>query len=275
MSPGPPERGAFDAGPGAAPPSPSPTSGAPAAPDASAAPVAPLRSAPGGSGVSLAPGRARRRRVRVAHLRGALLALVLAVQGVTAIPVQEVSAERFERPDRRRTVERWSQRLGRVGVSCSPEALVAAMVTWSGRAARWRSRALAPFRPYFELTQTDQRWGLFLDANATRYRMHVEAREATKGWALRYRPLDPAARALAGELEYRRVRGVWNPRKEATRAPYDHFVDWVARSLFAREPGVTAVRVRMERFHIARPGEPPNPETSWHFIEVRRRSAAP
>jgi hypothetical protein len=218
------------------------------------------------------PGHARRRRLRLARLRAALLALVFVVQGTAAYPFPPLSPERLARPDAKRELDRWAARLNRVGLRRSPDELGAEAVALTGRLDAARARLLAPFRPFFDLTRTDQRWGLFLDAHATRYRMHVEAQEASGAWTLRYRPLDPDARALADRLEYRRVRAAWNPRSQATREPYKPFASWVARELFAREPGLRAVRVRMERFRIPRPGEAPDPETSWPFEEVRHRT---
>ncbi len=222
-----------------------------------------------------APGRARRRALRWAHARAALLAVALLVQGMAACPVQPLDRARFERPDRQRSIARWADLLRSVGLARSPDAFADDLVAWSGRVAGARALALRPFQPFFDLTRTDQRWGLFLDAHAFRYRMHVETQDASGAWSLRYRPLDPAARTLASQIEYRRVRASWNPRAQETRPPYKPFVTWLARELFAREPGVRAVRVRMERFFIALPGEPARPETTWHFEEVRQRPGAP
>jgi hypothetical protein len=216
-------------------------------------------------------GRARRRRLRVARLRAALLALVFAAQGLAACPIVPLSPERLARPGRQLALDRWAARLGRVGLPMTPDALAATLMSTTRRLDALRAQALTPAKPYFDLTRTDQRWGLFLDAHATRYRMHIETQDASGAWSLRYRPLDPGARTLAGPIEYRRVRASWNPRVQATRPPYEPFVDWVARTLFEREPRAQAVRVRMERFHIPRPGEPPDPATSWHFVELRSR----
>jgi hypothetical protein len=217
------------------------------------------------------PGRERRRRLLRARVRAALIALVLVVQGASAYPFSPLSPERASRPDQKQKFAAWAASLGRVGLRRSPEEVGGAMVALTRGIDEVRRWVLAPFRPYFEITRTDQEWGLFLEAHATRYRMHIETQDDSGAWSLRFRPLDSSARTLASQLEYRRVRAAWNPRARATRAPYKPFVSWVANELFAREPGVRAVRVRMERFQIPRPGEPPDPETSWHFEEVRRR----
>jgi hypothetical protein len=194
-------------------------------------------------------------------------------EGAPARPGASAGALKPARRQRGRLREltRWTERLGRVGLRRSPDEIAAVAAAWTGRLDRARAQALAPFQPYFDITRTDQRWGLFLEAHAYRYRMHVESQDASGAWTLRYRPLDPAARELASQLEYRRMRAAWNPRSQGTREPYKPFVSWVAKTLFEREPGLRAVRVRMERFQIPRPGEAPDPETSWHFEEVRRR----
>jgi hypothetical protein len=127
-------------------------------------------------------------------------------------------------------------------------------------------------RPYWEATRTHQRWSLFTTASPDRWRMWIEGRPpGRRDWEILYRPHDPAHRLLAGPLEYRRIRGAWNPGTTGVRAPYPGFVRWVARRMFSLRPDLAEVRVRMQRLHFVRPGEPADTRPPW--FEAERRVA--
>lgn len=118
---------------------------------------------------------------------------------------------------------------------------------------RVRYKALTPFRPIGELTQLRQRWKLFSGASRNRYRMHIEARRdlTRDDWVLLYRPLDDEHDFLTDELEYRRVRGTWNPSTTyGPRGGYGPFATWVADRVFAHDPTFVEVRVRMQKVRI-------------------------
>ena len=116
-----------------------------------------------------------------------------------------------------------------------------------------RYRSLAPFRPVGELFQLRQRWKLFSGASRNRFRMNIEARRdlARDEWVLLYRPLDDDHDFLTDELEYRRVRGTWNPSTTyGPRGGYGPFATWIADQVFAHDPSFREVRVRMEKVRI-------------------------
>jgi hypothetical protein len=111
--------------------------------------------------------------------------------------------------------------------------------------------ALDPFRPIGDEFQLSQRWTLFGGAPTQRYRIWLEARELhAEAWTLLYRPHDPEHGFLASELEYRRVRGAWNPRRAGAPAGYSSVVSWVAGRVFDERPEFYEVRVRMEKIEI-------------------------
>jgi hypothetical protein len=119
-----------------------------------------------------------------------------------------------------------------------------------------------------------QRWRLFPVANADRFRMWIEAREAPDGaWQLLYRPHDREHTWLADELEYRRLRGAWNPGTRHVRGSYPAFVTWVARTTFARAPRFTQLRVRMEVLDLdpRRAGDPTGATGRFVWTETRTR----
>jgi hypothetical protein len=116
-----------------------------------------------------------------------------------------------------------------------------------------RGAIIEPFSPIFELAGLRQRWKLFSGASKNRFRMWIEARRDLRvdEWELLYRPLDDDHAWYADQLEYRRVRGAWNPSTSyGPRGGYGPFVTWIAGEAFARDPGYVEVRVRMEKVRI-------------------------
>lgn len=114
-----------------------------------------------------------------------------------------------------------------------------------------RDTLLAPFLFLFELFQFSEEWKLFSAPFGVRFWMSLEARRAENAdWEVLYRPHHPDYTFLSEELEYRRIRGNWNPSRHGASGSYDAFVTWVARRVFAAYPGYQAVRVRMEEIAL-------------------------
>jgi hypothetical protein len=124
-----------------------------------------------------------------------------------------------------------------------------------GRAVDWLAGAqatvLAPVLPLRDALMVSERWALFAGAGRERFRLYVEGRSAPNGeFRLLYRADDPRHRKLADTIEYRRVRGAFNPRSREPPAGYDAFVSFVARRLCEKHRRLVEVRVRMEEIHI-------------------------
>jgi hypothetical protein len=131
--------------------------------------------------------------------------------------------------------------------------------------------ALGPFRPIGDEFQLSQRWTLFVGAPTQRYRIRLEARERhAEDWTLLYRPHDPEHGFLASELEYRRVRGAWNPRRAGTPAGYSSAVSWIAGRVFDERPEFYEVRVRMEKIEILPRGA--GFRSKGRFVNEQRRT---
>lgn len=109
---------------------------------------------------------------------------------------------------------------------------------------------LAPFAPIQREFALVQRWQLFAGANTDRYRIWIEARGRGGAWQLLYRPHDPEHAFLASDLEYRRVRGAWNPRRGDAQPGYPAFASWVSRKIFEARPELSETRVRIEKIRI-------------------------
>jgi hypothetical protein len=138
-----------------------------------------------------------------------------------------------------------------------------------------RRAFLVPFHGLGDTLKLTQRWKLFPVANPDRFRMSIEARESPAApWQVLYRPHDDAHAWLADELEYRRMRGAWNPGTRNVRGAYPAFVTWVARTTFARAPRWNELRVRMEVLDID-PRRTPDPTgaTRRYVFEQRRTRA--
>jgi hypothetical protein len=126
---------------------------------------------------------------------------------------------------------------------------------WRERVKSWartRRIVMTPFKPVGELLRLRQTWKLFPTAKLDQHRMWVDARKTgTKDqWELLYRPHDPDHDVHADRIEYRRLRGVWNPGTKGTRTGYGPFVEWLAGEIFESRADVDRIRVRQERIAI-------------------------
>ncbi|HEU5056850.1 MAG TPA: hypothetical protein VFU21_10015 [Kofleriaceae bacterium] len=156
------------------------------------------------------------------HVRAGLVALAILVGLIDGCPI----------PSAKSVSPRWSDRVR----------------TW----ARTRRIVMTPFKPVGELLRLRQTWKLFPTAKLDQHRMWVDARKTgTKDqWELLYRPHDPDHDLHADRIEYRRLRGVWNPGTKGTRTGYGPFVEWLAGEIFEARADVDRIRVRQERIAI-------------------------
>jgi hypothetical protein len=115
---------------------------------------------------------------------------------------------------------------------------------------RWaRKKALVPFAWIGRDASIQQKWRLFPGASANRYRLEV-AGLTPAGWQLLYRIGDDTHDAYGAMLEFRRVRGAWNPRSRGVVGQYHAFVKWFAALVLDDHPEMSAVRVQMQRIRI-------------------------
>jgi hypothetical protein len=137
---------------------------------------------------------------------------------------------------------------------------------------RAQELVVAPFRPVRDALVLTQRWNLFSSAKTRRYWLSLEGRDAKTGkYALLYRPHDPVHAADGDVLEYRRVRGAWNPRSDAPRAGYAAFVTFEARRLLLVHPELDAIRARFEAIDVLPRGRGFHPTGRRVFELVRER----
>ncbi len=131
---------------------------------------------------------------------------------------------------------------------------------------------LRPFRPLEKAFKLDQRWKLFPVAERDRHRMWIETAGDSGDWQIVFRAHDDAHTTMGDALEYRRIRGSWNPGTRGPRGAYGAFVAWISRTLMRRDPRITRVRVRMERIHIRSRGRGYQSSGQFDYEEVRSRA---
>jgi len=136
-----------------------------------------------------------------------------------------------------------------------------------------QSVILAPFQPLMAGLLVGERWSLFAGASQERFRFELSARpSAREPFKILYRADDDRHRFLSDLIEYRRVRGAWNPRTAEPAPGYDAFASFIAERVFRERPELREVRLRMERIHILdRGGYVPSGE----FVHERLRVRSP
>ena len=113
-----------------------------------------------------------------------------------------------------------------------------------------RQEVMKLVRPVREGFKLHQQWKLFPTANLRQHRLWVEGRtQRGQPWEIMYRPHDPEHDFLQDPIEYRRMRGAWNPGKNARRG-YSGFARWVAGEVFEARPDINDVRVRLENIRV-------------------------
>ncbi|HET9960490.1 MAG TPA: hypothetical protein VFQ61_38735 [Polyangiaceae bacterium] len=99
--------------------------------------------------------------------------------------------------------------------------------------------------------------------------MWIDARQTTDdSFRLVYRVHDSEHALFADTLEYRRVRGSWNPTRTGPSESYPALARWIASRLFALRPRAAELRIRMERLVLHEDGSGFD-GTGEFFYEVR------
>jgi hypothetical protein len=114
-----------------------------------------------------------------------------------------------------------------------------------------------------------QRWALFQVASSSRFRMSVEGLVNGR-WRILYRAGDDDYREDDAVLEYRRVRGVWNPT-DRLMGQFQPFATWLAIRTAAAHPDLAGIRIRYERTTIGVGEAIPRGEFVWTTERAVRR----
>lgn len=211
-----------------------------------------------------------------AHVRAALIALVLLVEGVEALPHSPLNEDRLARPEGQRLITWLERGLSSIGAHPGRERIGSRLIAASSAQVALRDAVLAPFEPLFRLTATGQQWTLFITVGRECFRLHIDAAGADGQFHPVYRALGLDSDDLAPLLEYRRLRGIYDPKR--TRPPSDAYAgaaNFIAQRLFTRHPDWRSVRVRQERLYIGEPGSQPRSLGSEHELPLIERTSQP
>lgn len=139
--------------------------------------------------------------------------------------------------------------------------------------AEIQGRVLAPFQVINQPFGIGQRWKLFSGVTSARHRMWLEARRDDGDFELLYRSHDPEHTFLQRQIEQRRVRGAWNPKKDSVGGGYSAFARWISKKILAQRPEFSVVRLRMEQVEILPRGRGFEPTGRFvHEVEHTREA---
>lgn len=189
------------------------------------------------------------------HLRGVLIGVVLLLQLLDATPLPELRESHLRNPMAYDELERWSGMVSSLGRPTDPEELLQAGLALGNASREFRKRVLRPWWPFRKLTGTGQSWGLFAYPDPYAGRLNVDGTDASgETWEL-YRAPFGHGDHLERQLEYRRVRGVYDDAgdRPKPRKTYERFARWVARETLSQRPDLVEVAVYFERAHLVRP----------------------
>lgn len=202
-----------------------------------------------------------------AQLRAGLIALVLIVEGIHALPGRALNEDKLARPEGVRLVAWLERGLSSVGLSPGAKRIRQQLIAASNAGVSARAFALLPFEPLFRAAGMTQQWSLFINVRRECFRMHIDVAGPDQVYAPVYRALAVDLEGLAPLLSYRRLRGIYDPGlKRGPDASYPGFVRYIARRLYADRPERRFVRVAMERLSIGPPGTSPRTMDLEHVV---------
>ena len=205
--------------------------------------------------------------------RGLLIAGVLFVQVLDAIPLPEVRPGHLRTDIARQEIQRWRSVLSHIGIDVTQQQMRDFALMLGEKSGNYRRAVVKPTKPFRRVTGTGQAWGLFA------YPDHVAGRLVISGqvsgtWSTLYSAPDVGDGLLGSQLRNRRMRGVYDTfgDRNNPRGPYRRFFKWVTSAAFDQHPNVDVVEVRFDEVTIVLPGEEAPPETTMHS---RKRAREP
>jgi hypothetical protein len=209
-------------------------------------------------------------------IRAGLIALVLVVEWVDAVPLPELRPRDLVHPVAQAELDRWVSMLASVGIVRTRDEVAEVGLAVGEVAIGFRKGALAPFKPLKRITGTGQAWGLFAYPDPASGRLVIRGRGEGEEWELLAKLPGEGDPAQVRRLQYRRLRGVWddagdrpNPGKLHTR-----FVNWIASDMLTRRPDLDQIEVRIDLQTIVLPTagiEAPPDERRHTRIRTRAR----
>lgn len=207
------------------------------------------------------------------HARGAALAVALLGHAIYAVPFTErITSADLENPGRQRSLQAWADTINGLGIAISDEELEQHVVDVTRFVNETHQTLKTPYKPVFQLTNTNQQWGLFASATTRPETIVVDVKRAgSDEWETLLRRLDPCCTWREDQFRYRRIRGLWDGLKKSPRPGFRYLVRWIGRRAFEDFDDVEHVRVYMDRGRSTYPWRPPKPERETrHMWQVSR-----
>lgn len=205
-----------------------------------------------------------RPRTTAARHRALIIALVLCVHGLMALPLPR-PVMRQNSPSSVQELSNWRDRLADAGVRLTNEQLVD-WVRWWSQPTLWRRELLAPMRPLHDLMGVGQGWGFFAVPVTHPRRLEVYAIDGDTE-RLIYRRLDPRHSWRAAWFSDRHVRGVYDSIR-GRKPTYRRFVATVAEMAFEDFPNADEVRVQLVRSRTPHPRQDVDVEETKVLMDI-------
>jgi hypothetical protein len=212
---------------------------------------------------------------RLAKLRSGLLALVIFISLVDALPLSS--------PPSRKTLGdvavqeelgRFAELFTSLGHPMTTPEMEDAVFHGAKRYSSTRSIVLKPFKRWRRETGTGQAWGFFGYPETHPYWIVVEGRPGPEApWETLYEPRSGEHDLLRSKLRYRRVQFMWVdvPTRGTPGATTGRLADHVAPEVFEERPDLNEMRLYIRRGRTPRPGKTSNKAPKQQWPQVRKR----
>lgn len=206
------------------------------------------------------------------QIRTALLTVVIVSHGIVALPIGPPVTDKSLNSERGRAeVDAWMRIAGPLGFS--REGFVDAVKLWSERLVATDRLLTSPIKPVMRLTRTGQSWALFATPDDDPQCLEIRGVTASGDTRLLYRRLDPDHTFLRPQLDFRRVRGVYDLTGTSKPARYKNFAAWAGAAALAAYPDLEAVEIAQKRTYTTLPGAPRDPRIDErHHVRIDRSS---
>jgi hypothetical protein len=205
-------------------------------------------------------------------VRAFLIAVVLGFNILGAYPTPgAVTEEKLREGTAKSELGRWVRRLRAFGVDTDEERLGRWYSGFATGLNRVRDTVMAPIMPIMEFTGTQQGWRLFSLPNERPHVLRVIGERKGKRRVL-YETWSTSHDFMAGTLEFRRVRALYNPSSTGPPNTYDAFARRLSERVFEQRPEFDSVVILLEQRHTTLPGDAEDPKREERFVQTFPRS---
>lgn len=192
-----------------------------------------------------------------AHVRAAILAVVVLVHGIKVAPLpHKVHPHELKDPVAKEEVARWSERLSSLGYTIEPDELGERVVDVTDGISRVHRGLTAPFRPIMRWTGTNQGWALFANPDTHPSRFRIDGIDAAGERRILFQNGDPEHTWMLPQLKHRRIRPIFDaaPVRRRPNAPYRRLGAWLWERAQEDHPDLVAIELVMLETHPVPPG---------------------